>query len=399
MKIAFIGQKGIPTKSGGVERHVEELSTRLAREGHEVTVYGRLSYGIARESFFRGVRVLGFRSISSKNLDAITATFLGVVHIIFSRYDVVHFHGIGPASLAWIIRILKPRTLLIGTFHSADYEHAKWGSFAKWYLHLGERIICTVPHKTIVVSRAMMRYVAKTYGKRAVYIPNGCESRPMASDTAIVRKWGLKSDRYLLSVSRLVKHKGIHFLIEAFKRLEDTNKLPNNFKLVIVGSSAKTDEYVRYLKFIAKGRKNIIFTGEQTGANLRQLFTHAYAFVQPSTSEGLSIALLEAMGYGLAPIVSDIPENIEAVGEAGFVFPSESVDALTEKLAYALNKPQEVVRVGALARRRATSEYDWTAIAKKTSSLYRETWKKVFRGRKSFSDARSEGSVYRASTR
>ncbi len=377
MKIAFIGQKGIPTKSGGVERHVEELALRLRREGHAVTVYGRQSYGLPKESFYKGVRVLAVPSISTKNLDAITATFLGILHILFHSYDVVHFHSIGPASLAWIVRLLKRRTVIIGTFHSQDYDHAKWGWFAKKYLHFGEYVMCTVPHKTIAISRSMRRYAFKKHGKHTVYIPNGCNAQPIDSEKALQR-YGLKKQRYLLSVSRLVKHKGIHFLIEAFKRLEDTNKIPNNFKLVIVGTSSQTDEYVKYLKFISRGRKNIIFTGEKSGVALREIFSHAYAFVQPSMAEGLSIALLEAMGYGLAPLVSDIVENKEAIGECGFEFRSGNTDSLQEKLAYVLNKPKEVERVAKLAQKRALTEYHWDAIAKKTGSLYREVWKERF---------------------
>lgn len=377
MRIAFIGQKGIPTKSGGVEKHVEELAVRLRREGHTVTVYGRRSYGIPRKSVFRGVLVLAMPSIATKNFDAITATFFGVLHILFHSYDIVHFHGIGPASLAWIIRLFKWNTLIVGTFHSQDYDHAKWSWFAKKYFHFGEWVVCRIPHTTIVISQSLRRYVFKKYDRKATYIPNGSDVHPIPSEKALFRL-GLKKQRYLLSVSRLVKHKGIHFLIEAFKRLEDTNRIPNNFKLVIVGASAQTDDYVKYLKFISRGRKNIVFTGEKSGLTLQEIFSHAYAFVQPSMSEGLSIALLEAMGYGLAPLVSDIVENKEAIGEYGFDFQSGNIEDLEEKLAYILNKPEEVKRMGQLAQKRALTEYHWDAIARKTVNLYRKELSKYF---------------------
>lgn len=371
MRIAFIGQKGIPTKSGGVERHVEELAVRLRHEGNDVVVYGRKSYGLPKESMYKGVRVLAMPSIPTKNLDAITGTFLGVLHILFHHYDVVHFHSIGPASLSFLIRMFKWRTLVVGTFHCRDYDHSKWGWFAKKYLQFGEWMICHVPHVTIAISHAMHQYALKAYGRKTIYIPNGCDVKIAESEKALQRL-GLKKNRYILSVSRLVKHKGIHFLIEAFKRLEDTNRIPNNFKLVIVGASSRTDEYVQYLKFISRGRTNIIFTGERSGILLRELFSHAYTFVQPSMSEGLSIALLEAMGYGLAPLVSDIPENREAIGECGFTFSAGNIDSLEERLAYVLNAPKEVLAVAKKAKKRAETEYHWDAIAEKTGRMYRE---------------------------
>ena len=159
----------------------------------------------------------------------------------------------------------------MGTFHSQDYDHAKWGWFAKKYFHFGERVICSVSHTTIVISQSLRRYALKMHNRKVAYIPNGCDVKPASSEKALSRLQ-IKRQRYLLSVSRLVKHKGIHFLIEAFKRLEDTNRLPNNFKLVIVGASSRTDEYVKYLKFIARGRTNIIFTGERSGVSLQELF-------------------------------------------------------------------------------------------------------------------------------
>ncbi|MCK9379328.1 MAG: glycosyltransferase family 4 protein, partial [Candidatus Moranbacteria bacterium] len=173
-------------------------------------------------------------------------------------------------------------------------------------------------------------------------------------------------------MGRLVKHKGVHYLIEAFKQLEDTNRLPNNFKLVIVGSGSFTDDYVRYLKTISQDRNNIIFTGNQTGDTLSQLLSNAYLFVQPSESEGLSIALLEAMGCGTAPLVSDIAENIEAIGDAGFSFSNKSVESLRDKLAYLLNKPEEVEGMEERSQERVSKEFSWKSITKKTNQLYRE---------------------------
>ncbi|GBE16937.1 spore coat protein SA [bacterium BMS3Abin15] len=372
MKIAFIGQKGIPSLSGGVERHVEEIATRMADQGHEVFVYVRNNYTDKNLKEYKNVKLIHLPSISTKRLDAISHTFLATIHALFQDYGIIHYQAIGPTSLSWIIKLFKRKTLLIATFHCQDYHHKKWDLFAQKYLRFGEYITCNVPDKTISVSNVLHDYALKKYGVDTIFIPNGAKVN-FNSGNDILSKWGIKDKRYILSVSRLIKHKGVHYLIEAFKRLEDTNKVPNNFKLVVTGAGFYTDNYVEYLKTISQGRDNIVFTGNCLGEDLEQLFSHAYLFVQPSESEGLSLTLLEAMGHKLATLVSDIPENLEAIGRSGLSFKSKNVTDLENKLAYLLNKPGEVQDIGKLAKDRVDKEYSWDSVVQKTLQTYRDS--------------------------
>ena len=369
MKIAFIGQKGIPAQSGGIEHHVEEVASRMAQSGHEVFVYVRNNYTSQKLVIYKGIKLIHLPSIGTKHLDAISHTFLASIHSLFCQYDIVHYHGIGPSILAWIPKTFKRKTKVVATFHCQDYFHQKWGAFARLALRFGEYITCTVPDRTIAVSKSLAELAKEKYGKEAVVITNGADVHHTKKTDAL-SKWGIKDKKYVLSQGRLIKHKGIHYLVEAFKKLEDTAKTPNNFKLVIVGDGFHTDDYVKYLHTIAQGRDNIIFTGAQVGPVMQQLFSHAYMFVQPSESEGMSLSLLEAMDHGLAPLVSDIKENIEVIGEDGFTFTSKSVIALRDRLAYLLNRPEEVEKIGARAKKRIQKEYSWDSIVKKTLEIY-----------------------------
>lgn len=372
MKIAFIGQKGIPSISGGVEKHVEKLAVHLALLGHDVTVYTRPSYTDKSLKTYEGVKLISLPSIRTKHLDAITHTFVATLHALFQNYDVLHYHSIGPSVLSFIPKILRPDMQVVATFHSRDYFHQKWNILARTFLRFAEKVICTVPDKTIVISETLKSYAEGKYNHSFPCVPNGADVSSEA-DTELLGTWGLRPNRYILSVSRLVAHKGIHYLIKAFNELEDTNKLPNNFKLVIVGAPAHTEEYETFLKVIAQNRRNIIFTGEQTGKALEELFSHAYLFVQPSEDEGLSLALLEAMGHGLMPIVSDIPANCEAVANTGVLFPNKDVESLKKKLAYFINRPDEVSVFGKMAEGRIQEHYSWEAIARKTLEVYEDS--------------------------
>lgn len=371
MKIAFIGQKGIPAKSGGVEKHVENLSRELASLGHEVFVYTRPHYTDRAIRKYDGVTLVSIPSIRTKYLDAITHTFLATLHALVQDYDVIHYQSIGPSMLSFVPRMFKRKAIVVATFHSRDYFHKKWNAFARRVLLFAERVTCVVPEKTISISQGMTEYARERYGTSPVFIPNGADGDAIRS-AEFVKEIGLKEKRYVLSVSRLVAHKGIHYLIKAFQDLEDTGRLPNNFKLVIVGAHAETPEYEAYLRMLVTGRKNILFLGERTGRELAELFSHAAVFVQPSEDEGLSIALLEAMSYGLPIVASDIPGNREALDGAGVYFRTKDVEELKRELAYLLSRPDEMAIYGTLARGRAKSSFSWEAIAKQTIDVYRD---------------------------
>lgn len=371
MKIAFIGQKGIPAVSGGVEKHVEKLATRLAARGHEVFVYVRSHYTDPNLTEYEGVKLVHIPCIRTKHLEAITHTFFATLHLLFQNYDVVNYQSIGPSVLAVLPRILRPDMRVVATFYSRDYLHQKWNAFARLCLRFAEKLTCAVPEKTIVTSETLRKYVEQKYRTKPIFIPSGAEVA-FESDADLLNQWGLRPKRYILSVSRLVAHKGIHYLIKAFNELEDTNKIPNNFKLAIVGTPAYTEEYAQYLKVLTHGRGNILFLGEQTGKALEELFSHAYLFVQPSEEEGLSLALLEAMGHGLMPIVSDIEANREAIANTGVFFPNKDVDSLKKELAYFISRSNEVEALGQMAAERVRMQYSWDAITRRTLEVYED---------------------------
>ncbi len=369
MKVALIGQKGIPAREGGVERHVEDLATRLSGKGIDVVAYARKSYINTNKCKYRykGIEVINLPSIPTKNLDTISHTFLACLHVWFRKVDVVHFHSIGPSSLIWMVKILKPRTLVVATFHTQCYLHQKWGRLAQRYLKLGEVSCCKAADKVIAVSEKLKAYVKRVYGRDIDYAPNGILADKIPRQAGEIKKWELEKDNYIVSISRLVRHKGIQYLIESYKKL-DTDK-----KLVIVGGGSNTDGYVEELKRMAQDDPNIIFIGNQSGIILEELFSNAYLFVQPSESEGLSVALLEAMAYGLPVLTSDIPENREVVKEAGFSFKNKSSYDLVEKMAYLLDNPALVKNKGVSAKIRVEENYNWDNIVKRILNIYQQS--------------------------
>lgn len=365
MRIAMIGQKGIVTgeTAGGVERHVREVSSRLTDRGHKVAVYARKKYDPDGQQKINGVDLVYLPTIYRKHTEAIIHTFLSTVHALFKKYDVIHYHGVGPATLSWIPRLLKRRTTIVVTFHSQDQFHQKWRWFARKYLALGERAAVKVPHYCITVSHALQVYCRDTYDREAVFIPNGAEVKDVKGSGELAQ-FGLEPGEYILNVGRMVPQKGLQFLIEAFKEIE-TEK-----QLVFVGAGGFSDDYEKQVRELAKDDDRIRFVGFQEGKTRDQLYAHAYLYCHPSESEGLPLAVLEAMSFATAPLVSDIPANLEAIHRAGEVFESGNVEDLRKKLEELLARPERVEELGQDARAVVEVHFNWEKIAERTESVY-----------------------------
>lgn len=361
----MIGPKGLPVspESGGIERHVEELATRLVAMGHGVSCYVRPRYVDGLSGDYDGVRLLRAPSIPTRSLDTLTSTLYASVDALFRKADVIHYHGVGPATFSWIPRLFKPSAKVVVTFHSLDRLNAKWGFFARTYLHFGEWAATRFPQATIAVSRSIKKYCREKLGKDVAYIPNGAKPKPYPGSD-LLSKWGLTPGGYILTVARLVRPKGIHHLVEAFDGFEE------KMKLVIVGAGDAHSEYAEELRKLSEGNSAIVFTGFQDGKALAQLYANAYVYAHPSEAEGLSVSILEAMAAGRTVLVSDIPENLESIDHSGLTFVNADVDDLRAMLRELLNHPEIVAERGERARNWIRQEYDWDAIAKKTEELY-----------------------------
>jgi len=370
----MVGQKGVPARYGGIERHVEHLSIRLGGAGHEVLVYTRAWFGSANDTYAPGVSSVITPTVRTKHLDAIVHTFTSTIHAMRTGVDVIHYHGVGPALLSWVPRVFSPRIKVVTTFHCIDARQMKWGSFASFSLRLGERFACLFPHQTIVVSKLLQSYCRSSYHRDTEYVPNGIEEPARAGqecDQETLEKFGLEPDGYVLMVARLLPDKGAHHLVRAYHELK-RNSATRGKKLVIVGGSAFTTDYIDKLLHMVEGDPDIILTGYQNGHNLDCLFANAYLVAHPSETEGLPITVLEAMSYGKTVLASDIPENLEVTHAHGINFQNRSVHDLTEKLEFLINSPSFVTRVGAESKKFVLEHYHWDEIARSVDGVYQE---------------------------
>ena len=371
LRIFVLGTRGFPNVQGGVEKHGEELYPRLAQLGCDITVFTRTPYFPKGKRFpeWRGVKYFPLWCPKQKYLEAFIHTFIGVLKSRIGSPDLLHIHGIGPSLMVPLAKILGLKVIV--TNHGPEYQRQKWGKLAKRVLRLGEFFAIKYSDKMIVISQEIKRFLENKYGRRDLeLISNGVERPLPIPPGEILLKYGLKPRQYALMACRFVPEKGIHDLMDAYSKLEN-----RQFKLAIAGDADHETEYSREIKRIAKKREGIVLTGYISGRPLAELFSNAGLFLLPSYYEGLPIALLEALSYGLPVLVSDIPANREVSLPNSRFFPPGDVALLSRKMAelFAQGISQEEIRRN---EELLIKKYDWDVIAKKTYEVYASMIKK-----------------------
>jgi glycosyltransferase involved in cell wall biosynthesis len=281
--------------------------------------------------------------------------------LIEKNLDLVHVHAAGPSMYAIFPRLIGIPTVV--QTHGLEWRRDKWGVVAKAFFKMADFTAVYFPNKTTAVSIVQKNYYEKKFGKEIKYIPPGVSVAKKRKPRWLLEQ-GLAPHRYILFAARLVEEKGAHYLIEAFRTIQ------TDIKLVIAGDAAHAEKYRALIRDKANGDQRIVFPGFVTGRPLEELFGNAYIFCLPSTLEGLPIALLEAMSYGNCCLVSNIPENMEAIGDYGYTFKNRNVQDLRRKLQNLIENPEHVELKKEMSRKHVLQNYSWDMIADQMEAFY-----------------------------
>jgi glycosyltransferase involved in cell wall biosynthesis len=369
-RIAMIGHKFIPSRDGGVEVVVSNLAPHLAEIGYDVTCYNRTNKQFKKlrkegklDREYRGVHLVWAPTVDRRGLAAMTSSVIATIMASFSRFDLVHFHTEGPSALCWLPKLFGKKVVV--TVHGLDHMRQKWGKLASAYIMRGEKAAVRHADSIIVLSDGVRTYFREKYRRETILIPNGIDPAEIRPACEITKQFGLVSREYILFLGRLVPEKGIHYLIKAYQMLKTSKKL------VIVGGTSDTNDYVRQLHDMAGDSPTIVFTGFQDGLAVEEFYSNAYLYVLPSDLEGMPLSLLEAMNYGCCCVTSDIGECADVLDGCGFTFPRGNVEALREVLQDLCDHPEKAESHRDEARKVVSSKYTWQEITAQTSELYR----------------------------
>lgn len=363
MKVFVTGTRGIPDIPGGVEKHCQELYPIIAAKGHQILLSTRKPYVTSYQSEWQGVHLVHTYAPHRKSIEAIAHTFLSVIKARLFNPDIVHIHAIGPGLMVPFARLLGLKVVV--TNHGPDYDRQKWGIAAKTMLRLGEYLGSYFANEVIVISKIIEGIVQKRCDRSVHLIYNGVVLPEKSEKIDFLNKIGVAKKEYIIAVSRFVPEKGLDLLIQAFQSMD------TDFKLVIAGDSDHETQYSKSIRELAAQDNRIILTGYIGGEELNQVYSHARLFVLPSFHEGLPIALLEAMSYGLSVLVSDIPANLEVGLSQDRYFKCGDVYDLQQKMKILVEKQLTEVEKQKI-QRQIEIDYNWNIIADQTIEVYKK---------------------------
>jgi glycosyltransferase involved in cell wall biosynthesis len=362
VNVAISGIRGVPANFGGSETAVEEIGTRLAREGHSVAVYCRRHNSDYSEPTFHGMRRVVLPSVNTFQLDTITHSTVSALHLRFrGDAEVVHFHGIGNALVLPLLRGSGIKTVI--TIDGLDWERPKWGRVASWMLRKSADFAVKYADHLIIDNHPARSYFKEHYGASSSYVVYGADfNRPSSSES--LDNWNLSPNRYLLSVGALVPDKGPDLLIKAYRNVK------SDLPLVIVGDSPFLPEYRAELQRLAEGDDRVKFLGYVYGDQYRELLANCTAYAHPLRADGTSPALLQAMAYRACIIINSLPEALSAAGDGALPFRHNDIDDLTEKLQLVLDKPEVADEYRDRAFKKARTDYDWDVVTQAHLRIY-----------------------------
>jgi glycosyltransferase involved in cell wall biosynthesis len=356
MKIAILGTRGIPANYGGFETFAEQLGTRLAVRGHEVTVYGRKHYSTIGAPTYNGVNLVILPTIRHKYFDTVIHTFLSVLHAAPRRYDAILICNAANSLFAFIPRLFGTPTLV--NVDGLERKRKKWNWVGRQYYLVSEWLSTFLPTAIVTDARVIQDYYATRYRKESEMIAYGAEVARRADPERLLR-FGLQPNRYTLYVSRLEPENNAHLVIEGYSQVK------TDLPLVIVGGAPYAEDYIARLKSTKDPR--VKFLGFVFGEDYRALQQNAYCYVHATEVGGAHPALIEAMGAGNCALALATPENAEVVGDAGVIY--KSAEDLTVCLQRVIDDPTIIREYRHRAMTRVIDLYNWEKITDQYEEL------------------------------
>lgn len=368
LRLAILGTRGIPARYGGFETFAEELSTRLAARGHEVTVYGRRAFfqGAPGPSRYRGVNLRYSPTFRHKYLETPVSALFSLIDLRGGCFDAVLLCNAANSPFAWLARSWRAKLLI--NVDGIERERGKWNALGKAWYSLGES--CSVMFADAVVADANVigEYYRNRYRCAPEVIAYGAQAvrRPPGETMA---RFGLQRDGFILYVSRLEPENNALGVIEAYRALSQAGGAAG-LPLVIVGDAPYAEAYKAKLREAAQGAQ-VIFTGFQFGESYQELQSNCRIYIQATEVGGTHPALIESMAYGNCVIANGTPENFEVLGGAGVFYGKNDFTELTAKLGALIASPDDMARFRQLARQRAESHYSWDRVVDQYEELFR----------------------------
>ena len=385
MKILMLTWEYPPRIVGGIARVVHDLSKRLIKDGHDVTVvtyrdgdtpyfendkgvkvYRVDNYMIRPNNFIDWIMQLNFNMIA-KSSEIIEKE---------GKFDVIHAHDWLVANAAKVLKHAYDIPL-VSTIHATESgRNSGIHDDTQRYINDTEWMLTYESTEVIVNSNFMKGHIQGLFGlpfEKINVIPNGINLtnfNGIERDYEFRRQYASDNEKIILYMGRLVYEKGIQHLISAMPKILNGY---NDAKLIIAGKGGMTDELKAQAEALGISNK-VYFTGYLNAKQVQKMYKCADVAVFPSTYEPFGIVALEAMLAGVPTVVSDVGGLDEIVehGVTGMKSYAGNSNSIADSILALLYDHQLAAKVSKNAKAKVKELYNWNKIAQDTHFIYQK---------------------------
>ena len=385
MKILMLTWEYPPRVVGGIARVVYDLSHRLIKDGHEVTV---VTYREGETPYFeddKGVKVYRVDNymINPNNfIDWIMQLNFNMVTKVNQliaeegAFDVIHAHDWLVANAAKTIKN-SYNIPIVATIHATEAgRNSGIHDETQRYINDTEWMLTYEATEVIVNSNFMKGHIQGLFGlpfDKINVIPNGINLtnfNGVERDYEFRRQYALDNEKIILYMGRLVYEKGIQNLIAAMPKILENY---NDAKLIIAGKGGMLDELKAQVESMGIANK-VYFTGYLDAKQVQKMYKCADVAVFPSTYEPFGIVALEAMLAGVPTVVSDVGGLNEIVehGVTGMKSYAGNSNSIADSILALLYDHALATTVSKNAKAKVKELYSWNKIAQDTHFTYQK---------------------------
>ena len=384
MKILMLTWEYPPRIVGGIARVVHDLSKRLIKYGHEVTVvtyrdnadvpeyendkgvnvYRVDNYMIHPNNFIDWIMQLNFNMLS-KATEIINKE---------GGFDVIHAHD-------WLVTYAAKSLKnaydipIVATIHATEAgRNSGIHDETQRYINDTEWLLTYEATEVIVNSNYMKNEIQRLFGlpfDKINVIPNGINLSNFTGierDYDFRRQYAMDNEKIILYVGRLVYEKGVQHLIAAMPKILSNY---HDAKLIIAGRGGMMDELRAEASNLGLNDK-IYFTGYLNSKQVQKMYKCADVAVFPSTYEPFGIVALEAMLAGVPTVVSDVGglDEIVTHGVDGMKSYAGNANSIADSVTALLYDHQLATNVSKKAKQKVKDQFNWEKIAQDTHFTY-----------------------------
>ena len=384
MKILMLTWEYPPRIVGGIARVVHDLSKRLIKDGHEVTVVTyRDNAGVPEYENDKGVnvyRVDNYMIHPNNFIDWIMQLNFNLIakatEIINKEggFDVIHAHD-------WLVTYAAKSLKnaydipIVATIHATEAgRNSGIHDDTQRYINDTEWLLTYEATEVIVNSNFMKNDLQRLFGlpyDKINVIPNGINLNNFTGierDYDFRRQYAMDNEKIILYVGRLVYEKGIQHLIAAMPKILSNY---HDAKLVIAGKGGMIDDLKAETSSLGLDNK-VYFTGYMDSKKVQKMYKCADVAVFPSTYEPFGIVALEAMLAGVPTVVSDVGglDEIVTHGVDGMKSYAGNPNSIADSVTALLYDHQLATNISKKARQKVKEQFNWEKIAQDTHSTY-----------------------------